>query len=55
MITDKDYEAAMQMHDAVIEAMSKKPGFENYKQTLEEETMVKAQMLLFDEEEHKDD
>ena len=42
------------MHDAVIEAMSKKPGFENYKQTLEEETMVRAQMLLFDEEDNND-
>ena len=53
MITDKEYKAAMQMHDAVIEAMSKKPGFENYRQTLEDATMVRAQILLFDEEDTK--
>ena len=52
MITDEDYIAAMQMHEAVIEAMSKRPGFENYRQTLKDEEMVRAQMLLFDEEDN---
>ena len=50
MITDKEYKAAMQMHDAVIEAMSKKPGFENYRQTLKDAEMVKVQAMIFEED-----
>jgi hypothetical protein len=50
MLTQEELEAMLMLDEEIKDALASKKGYENIRQTLKDEEMVKAQAMIFEED-----